>query len=58
MELQAKVWYEQGRFEEAKSEALRAIDIYEKFGTEEVMDSCRTLLQEIQKELNGTTASG
>jgi hypothetical protein len=32
MELQAWVWYNQHRLEEARSEALRAADIYEKLG--------------------------
>jgi hypothetical protein len=32
MELQAQIWYKQDRLEEARSEALRAIDIYQKLG--------------------------
>jgi tetratricopeptide (TPR) repeat protein len=32
MELQARVWYKQHRLEEARSEALRAADVYEKLG--------------------------
>ena len=58
MELQARVWYKQHRFEEAKSEALRAADVYEKLGAAKVVEECRTLLWRIQKELDSLIASG
>jgi tetratricopeptide (TPR) repeat protein len=32
MELQAHIWYKQGRLEEAKAEALRAVDVFKKLG--------------------------
>ena len=57
-ELQAQVWYEQRRFEEARSEALRAIDVYEKFGAAGDLRDCRKLLQDIQRKLNSPTTSG
>jgi hypothetical protein len=49
MELQALIWYQQGRLEEAKSEALRAVDVYGKLGAAKDVEDCRELLQEIEK---------
>ena len=51
MELQARVWYGQHRLEEAKSEVLRAADIFDKLGAEDAMERCRWLLQEIGNSL-------
>jgi tetratricopeptide (TPR) repeat protein len=51
MELQADIWYNQYRLEEARSEALRAVDIYEKLGAAKDMEDCRELLQDIEKRL-------
>ena len=58
MEMQARVWYKQQRLEEARSEALGAADIYEKLGAAKDVEGCRTLLQDIQKELDIVVASG
>jgi tetratricopeptide (TPR) repeat protein len=58
MELRAKVWYDQRRLEEAKSEALRAADIYEKLGAAKNVKDCRKLLQKIERKLNTPVASG
>jgi len=55
MELQARVWYGQHRLEEAKSEALRAADIFDKLGAGKAMEECRRLLQKIG---NSLAASG
>ena len=52
MELQAGIWYAQGRFEDARSEALRAADVYEKLGIVKATDKCRTFVEKIQKELD------
>ena len=57
MELQANFWYKQRRFEEAKSEVLRAADVYEKVGAARDVEDCRMLLQDIQKELNSPDTS-
>jgi hypothetical protein len=54
MELQAAVWYKQGRFEEARSEVLRAVGIYEKLGAAKDVEDCRKHL----RELNRLVASG
>jgi len=56
--LQAFVWYNQHRLEEAKSEALRAADVYEKIGAAKDLEGCRGLLRDIEKELNTPVASG
>ena len=49
MESQARIWYKQGVFREAKSEALHATDVYEKVGTGEEVERCRTLLRDIEE---------
>jgi tetratricopeptide (TPR) repeat protein len=58
MEQQAWVWYKQHRFEEARSEATHAADVYEKLGAAEDTENCRKLLQRIQKKLNSSVISG
>ena len=47
-EEQAWVWYDQDRLEDAKSEALRAADIYDKLGAVKDVEYCRMLLQDIE----------
>ena len=49
--LQAELWYRQGRFEEARSETLRAIDAYERLGAARPLERCRELLQEIERKI-------
>ena len=48
MQLQAEFWYQQRRLEEAKSEALRAVDIFEKIGATEDAEGCRDFLRGIE----------
>jgi tetratricopeptide (TPR) repeat protein len=50
MELQARIWYSQHRIEEARSEALRAADVYEKLGAANNVEECRKLLKKIKRE--------
>ena len=57
MELQALVWYRQHRLEEARSEALRAADIFDKLGAKRIK-VCREFLQKIGEELNTVVAPG
>jgi tetratricopeptide (TPR) repeat protein len=59
MELQARVWYEQRALEEARSDALRAADIYEKLGVaKDIVEGCRELLEKIEKEMTTAVAPG
>ena len=58
MVLQARLWYKQGKLEEARSEALCAADVFEKLGAANDMEDCRKLLQDVREELNGPAASG
>ena len=58
MELQAQFWYEERRFEEAKSEALRAVEAYEKLGYVHGLGICRELLQQIEARTGGQVTSG
>ena len=52
MEMQAGIWNRQRRFQEARAEALRAAEVYEKLGATKDLEDCRKLLQGIEKELN------
>ena len=56
--LQAWFWWKQNRLDEAKAEALRAADIYERLGAAEVLESCRDLLQRIEEGTKKTVTSG
>ena len=49
MELQALFWYQEGRFKEAKSEASRAVDIYERTEATSNLENCRALLRDIRR---------
>jgi len=51
MELQAIVWYDRDRLEEARAEALRAANVYEKLGDAKRMERCRKLLCRIEDDL-------
>ena len=50
MELQARFWYGQGKFEEAKSEALGAADVFERLGAAKDLEDCRALLRDIEEK--------
>ena len=53
MNLQAMLWCKQRRFEEAKSEALRAADVFEKLGAANDVEYTRKFLQWINSLENG-----
>ena len=57
MELQATLWTLQGRFEDGKSEFLRALDVYQKLGAVSSVDDCRGHLQIVEK-LMGSRGAG
>jgi tetratricopeptide (TPR) repeat protein len=51
MQMQADIWYRQRRPEDAKSEALCALEIYERSGAAVDARSCMNLLQMIEQAL-------
>ena len=51
MEKQAMVWHRQGRLEEAKTEATRALEIYQKLGASGDVEGCSAVIRDIQGEL-------
>jgi len=52
MQLQARLWYKQNKLGEARSEALRAADLFEKFGAVENLKYCRELIQRIEGDMD------
>jgi tetratricopeptide (TPR) repeat protein len=58
MWLRALLWQRDHRLEEARSEVLRAADIFEKLGSSWGKGLCGKLLQEIREELNNPVTSG
>ena len=48
-ELHACIYYGQHRFEDARLEALRAVEIFEKLGALDDLERCRPILTEIEK---------
>ena len=57
-EMQAWIWYEQGRLEDAKSEALGALEIYEKLGAAKNIKRSRGLVRQIEETETGKPGSG
>jgi len=57
---QALFWYKQQKFEEAKSEALRAVEVFEMLGATQDLEDCGRLLRDIDSEQRemGNVASG
>jgi len=51
MHMQARVWYQQRRLEDAKSEALDALEIYEKSGAVRDAGVCRDLLRAVERTM-------
>ena len=56
-QLRARIWYRQHRLQEAKSEVLRAFETFEKLGAAETMESCRALLQDIERAMKTPSTS-
>ena len=55
--LQAQIFHHQGRLEEAKSEALHAIETFEKLGAAKPLEACEALLQEIERAMKSRSIS-
>ena len=51
VELQARFWYGQGKFEDAKSAALHAADAFERLGATKMLKECKVLLQTIERAM-------
>ena len=58
MGLQAWIWYQECRLEEARSEGRCAIEIYERLGAAKDVGSCKRVLQEIDEALGGRVPDG
>jgi tetratricopeptide (TPR) repeat protein len=58
MALQARIWDKQGRVEEAKSEVLCAVGMFEKLGTAKELEDCRKFLQDIEGKTKMPVTSG
>ena len=56
-ELQAVIWYRQGRLQEAKTEALQAINLYENLGVAEDVEECGKILQKVERAMKRQHAS-
>ena len=55
--LQAQFWYKESRFKEARSEVLRAADIYEGIGATKDVEECRALLRDIEEAIGRPLAA-
>ena len=55
--LQGQVYYQQGKLEDAKSEALRALKIFEELGAAGDVDQYRGLLRRIEEATRGSDIS-
>ena len=58
MEVQAEVWFRERRFEDAKSETLRAADVFESVGATEELERCRMNLGTIEEKMTEPVTSG
>ena len=58
MELQARVWYDQHKFEETRSEILRAAEVFKKVGAAKNLEDCKHFLRDIEKGLSTLVTSG
>jgi tetratricopeptide (TPR) repeat protein len=57
-ELKARIWCKQGKLEEAKSETLDAVRMFEKLGAAKGVENCRNLLRDIEKKAKKPVTSG
>jgi tetratricopeptide (TPR) repeat protein len=58
MELQIRVWYKQCKLEEARSEALRTISVFEEVGAVRDSERCRKHLRRIEEKMKTLVISG
>ena len=58
MKLRARIWCRQWRLEDARCEALGALEIFEKLGAVHGVERCRGVLQEIEQATKSRAISG
>ena len=58
MELQAWFWYRECKFEEARSEALCASDVYEGIGATKGVEDCKAILRNIEEKMKTSVVPG
>ena len=58
MKLQARIWYRQCRLEDARCEALGALEIFEKLGAVQAARKCEEVLQTIERATESHIISG
>ena len=58
MNMQADVWYQQGRYEDGMSAVLCAIEIYGKLGAARDLEKCGNLLQDIERSTKISSTAG
>ena len=58
VQLQACIWYDQGRLGEARSEVLCATGAFEKVGATTNLKACKDLLRDIEAKMGRLTTSG
>lgn len=56
--LQARFWYDQHKLEEAKSEALRAAEVYERIGATKDVEDCRGILRDVETKMEKSVTPG
>ena len=58
MDLQAQIWCRQWRLEDARCEALSALEIFEKLGAAHGVERCRGVLQNVERAAESRATSG
>ena len=58
MELQARFYYKEHKYKEAKSEVLHAIDVFKKLRATKDLEKCRGILQDIEQKTRKQITSG
>ena len=56
--LQARILYRQRRLEEARSDALHALEMFEKLGVTNISEGCRALLRDVEQAMKNRPPSG
>ncbi|KAF9780512.1 hypothetical protein BJ322DRAFT_1164340 [Thelephora terrestris] len=56
-EIQSRIWYRQCRLEEARGEALGALEVFERLGAMADVERCRELCQSIERAIESRSIS-